>query len=62
MNPLSFFRIQPNKDTRAKQLDDWCELVLKYFKFHFLHKLDVTEAMNGQLFYNKSIESIFSIL
>ena len=51
-----FFTVQPNTDTHAKQMEDWCELVLNYFKFHGLYKLDVTEAQASPLFYNKTIE------
>ena len=53
------FRIQPNTDTRTKQIEDWCDLLLNYFKFHLLYKLDVMDAQTIPLFQNHAIGRIF---
>ena len=50
--------MQPNSDTRAKQIEDWCELVLAYYKFNSLYRLDIAEAQNGPVFSNKTTNSI----
>ncbi|KAK3588571.1 hypothetical protein CHS0354_026176 [Potamilus streckersoni] len=50
-----FFTIQPNLDTRKKQLEAWCSLVLNYQKSQKNYILDTTEAQNSPLFYNKDI-------
>ncbi|XP_046858954.1 vacuolar protein-sorting-associated protein 25-like [Xenia sp. Carnegie-2017] len=50
-----FFTIQPNSDTRARQLDLWCSLVLSYFKHKKSYIIDVNEAQTSPLFSNKDI-------
>lgn len=55
---IIFDRLQPNQDTKRKQLDGWCDLVLLYYKHKKLYMLDLTEASSNELFYNKKIESI----
>ena len=50
-----FFTLQPNSDTRAKQLEAWCDLVLAYFKSTRSYMLDVNEASSSPLFYNEEI-------
>ncbi|KAJ8321029.1 hypothetical protein KUTeg_002616 [Tegillarca granosa] len=50
-----FFTIQPNSDTRKKQLEAWCALVLSYLKQKKSHSVDVTEIQNSPLFNNKEI-------
>ncbi|CAE1331094.1 VPS25 [Acanthosepion pharaonis] len=50
-----FFTIQPNIDTRKKQLEAWCFLIHDYCKHHKLYSLDVTEIQSSDLFYNKKI-------
>ena len=57
---LVFCSVQANTDTLKKQIEDWCELVLSYFKFHGQFKLDVTDAQALPLFHNRQIERIFS--
>lgn len=52
------YRIQPNLETRKKQLEAWCSLVLSYQRHTKKYSLDVTEAQNSPLFHNKSINSI----
>ncbi|EDO45855.1 predicted protein [Nematostella vectensis] len=56
-----FFTLQPNLDTRRKQLDAWCDLVLTYYKQRKAYSMDVTEAQTCDLFYNKSIERKLSL-
>lgn len=56
-----FFTIQPNTDTRTKQIEDWCDLLLNYFKFHLLHKLDVMDAQTIPLFQNHAINRKLSL-
>ena len=53
-----FFTVQPNTDTRSKQLDAWCDLVLSYHRATKSYLLDVNEAQSSPLFYNSKINSI----
>ena len=53
-----FFTIQPNNDTRSKQVNAWCDLVLEYFKATKNYILDVNEAQSSPLFCNNAINSI----
>ncbi|XP_064646699.1 vacuolar protein-sorting-associated protein 25-like [Lineus longissimus] len=63
-----FFTIQPNVDTRKKQLEAWCNLVLAYYRHKKLYSLDVGESQTSLLFSNKkldrklSIDAIYTIL
>ena len=50
-----FFTIQPNIDTRKKQLEAWCDLVLTVQKGRKSYSLDVAEAQNS-IFCNKDID------
>ena len=52
---LLHFRLQPNLETRKKQIDAWCSLVLTYHRHHRIYTLDVVEAQDGPLFHNKDI-------
>ncbi|XP_013396325.1 vacuolar protein-sorting-associated protein 25 [Lingula anatina] len=56
-----FFTLQPNLDTREKQLQSWCSLILSYQKHIKSHTLDVVEMQTSSLFYNKSIERKLSL-
>ena len=56
------FRLQPNLDTRQKQIDAWMSLVLAYHRYHKKYTLDVTEIQSSPLFNNTSIDSIFCLL
>ncbi|KAH3706615.1 vacuolar protein-sorting-associated protein 25-like [Dreissena polymorpha] len=49
-----FFTIQPNIDTRKKQLEAWCEYVLEHQKNKNSHSLDINEA-HSAIFTNKDI-------
>ena len=50
-----FFTIQPNSDTRHKQLEAWCNLVLDYHKSEKLYLLDVNDSYDKPLFKNEEI-------
>ncbi len=52
-----FFTVQPNSDTRAKQVDAWCQLVLGYHRATKAYILDVSEAQSS-LFCNEKINRI----
>lgn len=51
-------RLQPNADTRQKQLAAWCSLALAYCRHHKLYTLDVMESQESPVFNNKKIERI----
>lgn len=51
-----FFTLQPNEDTKRKQLDAWCDLVLEYCKFKRIFQFDANEMQNSELFSNKKID------
>ena len=55
---FGFFRIQQNSDTKSRQLDLWCNLVLAYYKQKKLYVFDVNEIQTSPLFFNKEINSI----
>ncbi|XP_062574732.1 uncharacterized protein LOC134236571 isoform X4 [Saccostrea cucullata] len=48
-------RIQPNLDTRKKQLEAWCALILDYHRKNKSYSIDITEIQSSPLFYNKKI-------
>ncbi|KAI2658886.1 Vacuolar protein-sorting-associated protein 25 [Labeo rohita] len=56
-----FFTLQPNVDTRQKQLAAWCSLVLSYCRHRKLYTLDVLEAQESPVFNNKKIERKLSV-
>uniref|UniRef100_A0A3B5K1E1 Vacuolar protein-sorting-associated protein 25 n=1 Tax=Takifugu rubripes TaxID=31033 RepID=A0A3B5K1E1_TAKRU len=56
-----FFTLQPNVDTRQKQLAAWCSLALSYCRHHKLYTLDVLEAQESPVFNNKKIERKLSM-
>ena len=51
-----FFTLQPNEDTKKKQLDAWCDLILSYCKQNRIYELDLVESQNHELFSNKKID------
>jgi len=51
-----FFTIQPNSETREKQLEAWKSLVLAYAKLHRIESLVVSEALTSDLFSNTAIK------
>ncbi|XP_067132636.1 vacuolar protein-sorting-associated protein 25 [Centruroides vittatus] len=56
-----FFTIQPNRETRTKQLEAWKELIVRYYRVHKKYIMDLTEAQSSPLFNNKDIERSLSI-
>ena len=52
-----FFTLQPNKETRRKQMDAWCQLVLGYFLSKKQTSVDISSLMTPQceLFNNPKI-------
>lgn len=58
--PFFVNRLQPNVDTRQKQLAAWCSLVLSYCRHHKLYTLDVMEAQESPVFNNKKTERILT--
>nr|XP_002126561.1 vacuolar protein-sorting-associated protein 25 [Ciona intestinalis] len=51
-----FFTMQKNADTRFKQTEAWCSLILDYHNHHKLFRLRVTDVLASPLFYNKAID------
>jgi ESCRT-II complex subunit VPS25 len=56
-----FYTLQTNLDTRSKQLDAWCDLVLAYYRHIRGFTMDITEAQSSQLFNNAKINRKLSI-
>ena len=56
-----FFTLQPNEDTKIKQLDAWCDFVLDYCREKRIFQLDLNETQNMDLFNNRKIERKCSI-
>eukprot|EP00105_Crassostrea_gigas_P004947 XP_011418343.1 PREDICTED: vacuolar protein-sorting-associated protein 25 [Crassostrea gigas] len=56
-----FFTIQPNLETRKKQLEAWCALVLDYHRQNKSYSVDVTEIQSAPLFCNKKLDRKLSI-
>lgn len=50
-----FFTIQCNADTKLKQVETWCALVLSYHQHHKLSRLHLTNINSSPLFCNKAI-------
>ena len=50
----SFFS-QPNMDTRQKQMEGWCSLILSYCRHHKIFVLDLPGALSNSLplFHNR---------
>ncbi|CAL8092242.1 unnamed protein product [Calicophoron daubneyi] len=53
-----FFTLQPNIETRRKQQDAWCQLVLDYFKSKNQYTISVASVRDSScpLFNNKEIQ------
>ncbi|KAI5103129.1 vacuolar protein-sorting-associated protein 25, partial [Silurus meridionalis] len=56
-----FLRLQPNAETRQKQLAAWCSLVLSYCRHRKLYTVDVLEVQESPMFNNKKIERKLSV-
>ncbi|RMC01496.1 hypothetical protein DUI87_21935 [Hirundo rustica rustica] len=51
-----FFTLQPNGETRQKQLSAWCALALAYSQQHRLPAMTVREAQDIPLFANHRLQ------
>ncbi|GAB1296861.1 ESCRT-II complex subunit VPS25 [Apodemus speciosus] len=50
------FELQPNVDTRQKQLAAWCSLVLSFCRLHKQSSMTVMEAQESPLFNNVKLQ------
>lgn len=52
-----FFTLQPNTETRRKQLEAWCQFILSYCQEHKQTNLDTVALMDPkcELFNNRKI-------
>lgn len=56
-----FFTLQPNTDTRRKQIEAWCDLVLTYHRTTKTYVMDIQEAaQSSPLFNNAKIDRILA--
>lgn len=55
MKSLMIFSLQPNLDTRRKQLDAWCTLILDYCRLKKVCTFDVNDASKFPPFSNPKI-------
>ncbi|KAF0990482.1 hypothetical protein HZS_5375, partial [Henneguya salminicola] len=55
-NFCPFFTIQPNLETRLKQLKLWCDLVINYCKFNNISSFSVQEISKTSLFNNAALK------
>ncbi|CAF5220718.1 unnamed protein product [Rotaria magnacalcarata] len=55
-----FFTLQPNLDTRRKQLDAWCSLLLEYCRLKKVCTFDVNDASKFPPFFNGKINRMCS--
>ena len=51
-----FYTLQPNEDTRAKQLDAWSDLILTFCRLNRLFQLSSADLNTLDLFHNKKID------
>lgn len=51
-----FWTLQDVMETKRRQCDMWCDLILTYMKFNNQSELDVSKALTSDLFCNKSID------
>ena len=51
-----FFTLQINEDTKRKQLEAWCDLVLAYCQRKRIFQLDLVQAQSNELFNNRKID------
>ncbi|CAG8607746.1 13687_t:CDS:2, partial [Funneliformis mosseae] len=50
-----FYTFQPTQTTWQNQVALWSEIILSYYRHHKLYRLELSEALNSELFYNKGI-------
>ncbi|XP_043217572.1 vacuolar protein-sorting-associated protein 25-like [Amphibalanus amphitrite] len=51
-----FFTLQPNTETRQKQVSAWRSLILSYCRHHGVYALDVAQCAQSPLFSNVAIK------
>ncbi|TFK10719.1 Cytosolic carboxypeptidase 6 [Platysternon megacephalum] len=51
-----FFTLQPNVDTRQKQMTAWCSLVLSYCRLNKQYTMTLMEAQESPLFNNRKLQ------
>uniref|UniRef100_H2Y9E6 Vacuolar protein-sorting-associated protein 25 n=1 Tax=Ciona savignyi TaxID=51511 RepID=H2Y9E6_CIOSA len=51
-----FFTMQKNADTKFKQTEAWCSLILDYHNHFNLFRLRIADALASPLFHNKAID------
>lgn len=56
-----FYTLQPNEDTRAKQVEAWSDLILSYCKLNKLFQLSMADLQRLDLFNNKKIDRRCSV-
>jgi len=56
-----FFTLQPNGDTRHKQLEAWSSLILSYCRHNKKCSLDIADAQSSPLFNNTNINRKLSL-
>jgi ESCRT-II complex subunit VPS25 len=54
-----FFTLQPNSQTKEKQLASWLELVLAYCKTRKLSRFNLNNESESELFFNDKISRKF---
>ncbi|CZS89894.1 related to VPS25 Vacuolar protein sorting (putative) [Rhynchosporium agropyri] len=55
-----FFTAQKNLTTHHAQLTKWSSLILSFCRFYKIFKLSLSEALESELFYNKTIKKRLS--
>ncbi|KAI9851663.1 MAG: hypothetical protein M1838_003132 [Thelocarpon superellum] len=56
-----FYTLQPNTSTLHAQLTTWSSLILSYCRHHRLFKLSLSDALEWDLFCNKTIQRRLSL-
>ncbi|RHZ56363.1 hypothetical protein Glove_402g39 [Diversispora epigaea] len=51
-----FYTQQVTQTTLQNQIVLWSEIILSYFRHHKLYRLELSEALNGELFKNQGIK------
>ena len=56
-----FYTLQPNSSTRHAQLTTWAGLVLSYCRHRRLFRLSLSDALESELFYHRTLERRLSL-
>ncbi|CAG8444870.1 8504_t:CDS:2 [Ambispora leptoticha] len=51
-----FYSFQPTQSTWQHQVAHWSRIILLYFRHYRLYRLELSESLNSELFYNKTIK------